>query len=245
MARAVLLASVLLLLAAPPPAVAKKPRRRRTSSVAVPAAPSAFDEYPDAACPLDDPAAMRPAELSEFGHELERDGRQPEALACYAASIRAAPREATGWLDLAIARQHADPPLAIRLYEHGLSLEPTPARHSALGVMLRVAGRYGEAAFAFRTAARLAPNDAEPLFLLGGVHEERHAPAEALHVYRRALDAEVKEGLHLKNEARIHNNIGTVLGGMGRWGEAIAALQESEDADPDFADAPHNLAQAR
>ena len=35
-------------------------------------------------------------ELSEFGHEMERDGRKPEAERCYAQAIRSSPRAAIG-----------------------------------------------------------------------------------------------------------------------------------------------------
>ena len=59
-------------------------------------------------------------ELSEFGHELERDGRKAEAMPCYAAAIRTSPAMAIGWLDLAVAQQYDNPPTAIRYYERGL-----------------------------------------------------------------------------------------------------------------------------
>ena len=64
-------------------------------------------------------------ELSEFGHELERDGRKLEAERCYARAIRSSPQAATGWFDLAAARQYSDQSAAIRYYRHGLKLRPS------------------------------------------------------------------------------------------------------------------------
>ena len=64
-------------------------------------------------------------ELSEFGHELERDGRKLEAERCYAGAIRSSPQAATGWFDLAAARQYTDQSAAIRYYRHGLKLRPS------------------------------------------------------------------------------------------------------------------------
>ena len=66
-----------------------------------------------------------PRELSEFGHELERDGRQPEAVHCYARAIRSSPRAPIGWFDLATAFQYSEPSRALRYYRHGVSLEPS------------------------------------------------------------------------------------------------------------------------
>ena len=68
-----------------------------------------------------------PDELSEFGHELERDGRKPEAERCYARAIRSSPQAATGWFDLAAAHQYSDQSAAIRYYRHGLKLRPSGA----------------------------------------------------------------------------------------------------------------------
>ena len=77
-------------------------------------------------------------ELSEFGHELERDGRKLEAERCYARAIRSSPQAATGWFDLAAARQYSDQSAAIRYYRHGLKLRPSgePSRAPA-GSLLR------------------------------------------------------------------------------------------------------------
>ena len=44
-----------------------------------------------------------------------------------------------------MARQHEEPSLALRLYEHGLSLKPSAFHYDQLGVMLRSASRQDEA----------------------------------------------------------------------------------------------------
>ena len=124
----------------------------------------------------------------------------------------------------------------MKLYRHALSLEPTAFHYNQMGVMLRVAGRHAEAAEHFETAARLAPSDADPLFHLGGTHETLERHAEALKAYRGALERE------RKNEARIQNNIGNVLGKLGNWNEALVAYREAEEADADFPETQLNLA---
>ena len=176
-------------------------------------------------------------ELSEFGHELERDGRQPEAVACYALAIRNHPSKAIGWFDLATAWQYNDRANALKYYAHGLRLQPADGfRYSQLGVLLRAAERGEEAVRRFEQAVRLLPDDADAYFHLGGSHEQLGRPADALRVYRSALDVEHK------NEARIQNNIGNALGRLGRWGDALAAYREAEEADPELAETQFNLA---
>ena len=166
-------------------------------------------------------------ELSEFGHELERDGRQSEAVACYALAIRNHPSKAIGWFDLATAWQYNDRANALKYYAHGLKLQPADGfRYSQLGVLLRAAERGEEAVRRFEQAVRLLPDDADAYFHLGGSHEQLGRPADALRVYRSALDVEHK------NEARIQNNIGNALGRLGRWGDALAAYREAEEARP-------------
>lgn len=226
----------LLLFDVVPLALAKKRKRQRST---VPALPSDLqDDEGDAGCPFHrPPSEVTARELSEFGHELERDGRQPEALRCYAATIRAHPKSSLGWFDLSVAKQYVDPSLALKLYAHGLTLEPTSFHYNQLGVMLRVVERHAEAAERFRRAAELAPTDADPLFNLGGSHELLEQHVEALTAYRGALEREHK------NEARIHNNIGNVLGRLGRWDEALRAYHEAEEADADFPETHLNLAQ--
>lgn len=188
-------------------------------------------------CPFHLPAAQATAhELSEFGHELERDGRQREAVRCYAEAIRAHPQDARGWFDFAVAHQHSNSELALQFYQHGVKLDPSAFHYNQLGVMLRVAARHDEAAKRFAQSSRLAPTDADALFNLGGTYETLARHREALSTYRAALDVE------RKSEARIRNNMGNVLARMERWPEALSNYHEALDADPDFPETPQNLA---
>jgi tetratricopeptide (TPR) repeat protein len=224
---------VILLLIAPATAPQKRKRQRAT----VPTLPADLQgDDGDIRCPFHRaPSEATPQELSWFGHELERDGRRPEAMRCYAAAVRAYPKSALAWFDLSVA-QDDDPALALRLYAHGVSLEPTSFHYNQLGVMLRVRERHTEAADHFRIAAKLAPTDADPLFNLGGTHEQLENYAAALDAYRGALE------LEHKNEARIQNNIASVLGKLERWNEALRAYAEAEEADADFPETQLNLA---
>ena len=91
-------------------------------------------------------------ELSEFGHEMERDGRQPEAERCYAQAIRTHPRTAVGWFDLAIARQYSHQAAALKYYRHGLSLLPSAYHYNQFGIIMRAREKHDEAAHLFRSA---------------------------------------------------------------------------------------------
>ena len=75
-------------------------KRRRRKKGAAPSIPAQLAD----GCPYHKhTTAVSSDELSEFGHELERDGRQPEAVACYALAIRNHPSKSIGWFDLATA----------------------------------------------------------------------------------------------------------------------------------------------
>ncbi|KAL1510929.1 hypothetical protein AB1Y20_005757 [Prymnesium parvum] len=209
-------------------AEAKKKRRRGQTA---PPLPAELEE----GCPFWRSDAA-PKELSEFAHELERDGRKAEALPCYVRAIRAAPKEPVGWLDLAVAKQHDEPERAIELYSHGVRLSPSDGSlYNNLGVLLRTNGRGEEATACFEHAARIEPTGADAFFHLGGTHDQLDRHAEALHAYRRALENENK------NEARILNNMGLILGKMKSWAEAVRTLREAEEADPTFPDTQINL----
>ena len=150
-------------------------------------------------------------------------------------AVRTSPQKAQGWLDIAVARQYADPAQALSLYAHGVSLDPTSFHYNSLGVMLRQNGRQDEAAHRFIQASRLAPRDADPLFNLGGSRDAEKRYTESLHAYRGALERDKK------NEARIHNNIGNVLSYQHKWPEALLAYREAEEADEDFPETHQNL----
>lgn len=173
----VLLLLLLLLLSANADAKKKKKKKRRSDYGGTASLPSEWA----AGCPFhrDEAEAQ---ELSEFGHELERDGRQSEALRCYAKATRSSPNDAIGWYDLAVARQYADPKAAIRYYRQGLSLKPTDhASYNQLGVLLRTNDQQEEAVRHFRVASRLRPTDADAFFHLGGSNDalERHGEVSA------------------------------------------------------------------
>ena len=175
-------------------------------------------------------------ELSEFGHELERDGRQPEAVACYALAIRNHPSKAIGWFDLATAWQYSDRANALKYYAHGLKLQPADGfRYSQLGVLLRAAER-GEAVRRFEQAVRLLPDDADAYFHLGVARAARAAGGRAarlpLGAGRRAQERGADPEQH-RQRARPPRPLGRRLGRVPR-GEA--------EADPELAETQFNLA---
>ena len=104
-------------------------KRRRRKKGAAPSIPAQLAD----GCPYHKhTTTVSSDELSEFGHELERDGRKPEAERCYARAIRSSPQAATGWFDLAAAHQYSDQSAAIRYYRHGLKLHPSGAAPTSL-----------------------------------------------------------------------------------------------------------------
>ena len=74
-----------------------------------------------------------------------------------------------------------------------------------------------------------------PLADLGTSHDQLERHTEAIHAFRKALDNENK------NEARILNNLGIILGKQQKWPEAVRALKEAEEADPTFPETHVNL----
>uniref|UniRef100_A0A7S4FBW8 UDP-N-acetylglucosamine--peptide N-acetylglucosaminyltransferase SPINDLY n=1 Tax=Chrysotila carterae TaxID=13221 RepID=A0A7S4FBW8_CHRCT len=196
--------------------------------------PPKLVEETEGTCPFHRSDAS-PEELSEFGHELERDGRRQEALRCYGKAIRDNPKAAIGWYDLATALQHTDRPHALRYYKHALSLEPSAFHYNQLGVLLRADERHEDAVRSFKKAMSIDAANADAAFNLGGTYELLGQYREALRAYRKALDVESA------NEARIQNNIGNVHGKLGDWTAAIAAYREAEEADPAFPETHANL----
>ena len=154
-------AITLLALLTLPPACecAKKKKRRRAG-----AAPTKVPLELESGCPFwRDEADAK--ELSEYGHELERDGRKAEALPCYVRAMRTSPSEPIGYLDLAVAKQYDDPSFAMKLYRQGVLLKPTYHDvHNQFGILLRTNGRQEEATRQFISASRLRPNDADAFF---------------------------------------------------------------------------------
>lgn len=227
---------LLLLLASPIAPAAGRRKKKKRQRVSVPLIPSDLDV--EGSCPFHkQPAEASAKELSAFGLELQLSGRQLEASHCYAAAVRAHPAEADGWLNLGLSQQSVDRSLAIHLYQHGLSLKPTAVSYNMLGVMYRDAERHDHAVAQFEAAVQLKPSSADALFNLGCSHAQLGRYTDALRAYRIALERE------RKNEARIQNNIGQVLGKLERWNEAIAALHEAEEADEAFPETQLNLAE--
>lgn len=80
---------------------------------------------------------------------------------------------------------------AARLYQRLAERDPTDAGvFTAWGFALKEAGRLAEAQSALATAARLAPQSADPLHLLGELAQAAGRPAQAIAYFRSALQAQ-------------------------------------------------------
>lgn len=75
-------------------------------------------------------------------------------------------------------------------------------------------------------AGRAAENVADTLFNIGSTYERKDDFASALEWYRRALAAEEKLGRAVE-EALVKRSIGSTLGKLGRYGEALPLLDDA------------------
>jgi protein O-GlcNAc transferase len=99
------------------------------------------------------------------------------------------------------------------------------------------AGRFEQAAELYRTILRHQPNHPDALHLLGLTIAHMGKPAEGAELIRRAIA--IRPG-----SARYYLNLGYVFRLAGRTDDSAASFQNAVHADPDYAEAHHNLALA-
>jgi len=127
------------------------------------------------------------------------------------------------------------PRFAVKLMKQAAALRPDVlAYHNNLAEAQLAVGQLPEAEASFRTALRMAPNDAEIVCKLAQVVARLGRKEEAI----AALRAAVTAGL---NAAMVHATLGALLGEVGRQEEARAAYQAALTRDPRFAPAVQGL----
>lgn len=144
----------------------------------------------------------------------------------------------------------------------------TTAEHLEAGRRCQKAGDLEGAELAFREVVRRNPGRAEGWFLLGGVHQARGRPDDAVACFRRVIEIDptaaeaynslgivhavrgqriealscFKRAVHVRPSfVHAHNNVGNILKELGRGDEALASYREAVRLKPDFVEVRQNL----
>lgn len=112
---------------------------------------------------------------------------------------------------------------------------PTDARELLqTGIAHHQAGRFDEAATAYREVLRRFPQHADALHMLGVLAHHRGAHEAAVDLIGQALRI-------IPQHAACHSNLGNALRALGRGAEALRSYRRALELSPDFADAHLNL----
>jgi Flp pilus assembly protein TadD len=170
-------------------------------------------------------------------------GRETDALAQFAATVRLRPDHADAQSNLAgmLLNQPGQLAEAISHAEAALRLNPKHVfAHANLGLALaQVPGRQNEALAHFFTAAQLDPNDVEARSTLANaLYDMPGRLSEALVQYEAAV--------RLKpDRPDLRNNYAGALFRAGRTADARRELEAALRIDPNYADARSNLERLR
>ena len=175
--------------------------------------------------------------LNALGWTLFQDGRSADAVAEYEKALAADPARVKAHNNLALALVELGRlDEAASHFETSLQLEPKAEIYSDLGFVRARQGRSDEALADYRKALALDPNCASAHFNLAVASLQAGKLREAETHYRAALRG--------RANAETHNGLGYVLAKEGRTDEAVAEFRKAIDADPKFAPAYSNLADA-
>ena len=133
---------------------------------------------------------------------------------------------------------------AIALYEQCIEADPALiANYWYLGLALLLQGEESEAQLVWLSAlAQISPEEldlytSELLKILGSVaikYLQEGYEQKAEIIYRQVIELN-------PNDAQAYYNLGTALGSLEKWEEAISCLQKVVELKPDFVEAYHNL----
>jgi tetratricopeptide (TPR) repeat protein len=116
-----------------------------------------------------------------------------------------------------------------------IALAPSAKAFYALGTILQLQGRFGEAADAHRRTLSMNPNHLEAHSNLGVALQALGRIDEAAREYEWAVAAR-------PNNPHAHYNLGLIRQEQGRPNEAIACYRQAVALNPDYADAHWNEA---
>jgi tetratricopeptide (TPR) repeat protein len=173
---------------------------------------------------------------SDFGDELARQGRLPEAVEQYTLALRSDPSSynAHNGLGIALLGQ-GNLEAALPHFQTALGLNPgRGAAYAGLGTVLARQGRLDEAFDYFQKALELDPHIADVHGNLGAILARRGDYDGAIAHYREAL--------RLKPEfAAGHHNLAIALFKVGKLEEAAVHLREAIRLQPNYVSAYRNL----
>jgi tetratricopeptide (TPR) repeat protein len=143
-------------------------------------------------------------------------------LALSAAEMRAARAYLVYWRD------------TISLCEHMLSFSDAGSIHDMLGRALQEQGRLDEAAYQFRRALELEPDDAVTYSNYGITLAAQGKMDEAIHCFDRSIKID-------PNFSAAYNNLGLALAGQHKYEQAVSSYRKAIELKPDFFQAYNNL----
>jgi predicted O-linked N-acetylglucosamine transferase (SPINDLY family) len=189
-------------------------------------------------CETDDRAADILA-LIQQGNDFEDAHLLEQAMGCYEAAIRAAPRLARAHLSRGnILLALGDTQAALAAYETALACNPRyAAAHFGKGNVFIRMDNTDAALASFSIAIELQPDFTDAHVSLGCVLESVEDFAGAQASYERALELQPKY-------AEVHSNLGNVLAAMGRFEDAVVSFLKALELKPGFAEAHNNLGNA-
>lgn len=178
----------------------------------------------------------RAAYCIALGRILLAKGDANGAAACFRQALKAAPLDASLYLDLSRAltyvNQHADASLAL---EQAVAIDPrNPEAWCEYGTALYRQAQRDRAAACYRNALALAPQFAEAAYNLGVLHLEAGQLEDARSMFEQAIA--LRPGYSLA-----HNNLGNVFYRFGLPYAAVRHYDLALEADQSFARAHLNL----
>lgn len=180
---------------------------------------------------------MPPALANALSHHQKGDLNSAETG--YLEVIDNDPNNADAFHLLSILRlQQGRAEDALPLIDKVIELAPEAAdAYGNKGTALQALERYGEAAFAFRTAIDLAPDATHHHYNLGNTLRADDDKPGAVRAYRAAIRC-------APDLIQAHSNLATTLSELGLFDEAIAHCKLALKYQPGFADAHYNLGNA-
>ncbi|MDQ7783904.1 MAG: tetratricopeptide repeat protein [Desulfomonilaceae bacterium] len=177
--------------------------------------------------------------LSNYGGELMKARRYPEAIALFekALAIQPESHEIHGNLGSASLGQ-GRAGQAVKYFQKAIELKPDSAKaQMELGNAYLKLGKTSEAVTHYERARGLTPRSAVPLVGLANVLHLVGKPEEAVAAYRRAIDLDPAS-------ADAHTRLGNILLGRGKVHDALSHYESAVKASPHSAIAYNNVGAA-